>query len=173
MLIRKILTQQIDKIGWENVTNCHILADCPNGTNYWVNKCALPSRCFLPISARYLLSEAFAVKCFFMSLTAAEVNESKARLRRATAMTTTARVGTPYIKISARRRRVDRAIQLLQPISPDGAFGQNVGRVGTPKMGRGKGVKNLNFQKQNDPAQAYNFLSSPAKHQNPKQKTAT
>ena len=61
-----------------------------------------------------------------MSLTAAEVNDSKARLRRATAMTTTARVGTPYIKISARRRRVDRAIQLLQPISPDGAFGQNV-----------------------------------------------
>ena len=25
MLIRKILTQQIDKICWENVTNCHIL----------------------------------------------------------------------------------------------------------------------------------------------------
>ena len=75
-----------------------------------------------------------------MSLTAAEVNGCKARLRRATAMTTTVRVGTPYIKISARRRRVERALQLLQPISPDGAFGQNVGRVGTPKMGRVKGV---------------------------------
>ena len=34
-------------------------------------------------------------------------------------------------------------------------------------------VKNLNFQKQKDRSQAYNFLSSPAKHQNPKQKTAT
>ena len=34
MLIRKILTQRIDKIGWENVTNCHMLADGPNGTNY-------------------------------------------------------------------------------------------------------------------------------------------
>ena len=58
-----------------------------------------------------------------------------------TAPTTTPKVATPYIKISARRRRIERALQLLQPISPDGAFGQNVGRVGTPKMGRVKGVK--------------------------------
>ena len=58
-------------------------------------------------------------------------------------MTTNGRVGTPYTKISARRRRVERAIQVLQPISPDGAFGQNVGRVGTPKMGRVKGVNTV------------------------------
>ena len=38
MLILKILTQRIDKIGQQTVTNCHILADSPNGTNYWVNK---------------------------------------------------------------------------------------------------------------------------------------
>ena len=82
-----------------------------------------------------------------MSLTTAEVNGSKkARLRRANAMTTNARVGPPYIKISARRRRVERAIQVLQPISPDGAFGQNVGRVGTPKVGRVKGVKKPYFR---------------------------
>ena len=55
-------------------------------------------------------------------------------------MATTARVGTPDIKISARRWRVERALQLVQPISRSGAFGQNVGRLGTPKRPRAKGV---------------------------------
>ena len=37
-------------------------------------------------------------------------------------------------------RRFDRALQLLRPSSPDGAFGQKVGRLGTPKRRRGKRV---------------------------------
>ena len=76
-----------------------------------------------------------------MSLTAAEVNDSKARLRRATASTAQRTYEVYSIVGRVSPRRFDRAIQLLQPISPDGAFGQNVGRVGTPKMGRVKGVK--------------------------------
>ena len=82
-----------------------------------------------------------------MSLTAAEVNDSKARLRRATASTAQRTYEVYSIVGSVSPRRFDRAIQLVQPISPDGAFGQNVGRVGTPKMGRVKGV-NININKQ-------------------------
>ena len=78
-------------------------------------------------------SGGFAVDCSFISLTAAKVYGSKARLRRATAVATTARVGTPYIKISARRRRVEQAIQLLRPGCPSRAIGQKAGRPGTPK----------------------------------------
>ena len=92
------------------------------------------------VSPTTLLVDGWAASSSVISLTAAEVYGSKARLRRATAASITARVATPYIKISARRRRVERALQLLQPISPDGAFGQKVGRLGTPKRPRGEGV---------------------------------
>ena len=34
ILILNIVTQRIDKIGQQTVTNCHIFADCPNDTNY-------------------------------------------------------------------------------------------------------------------------------------------
>ena len=84
---------------------------------------------------------AFAVECSFISLTAAEVNGSKARLRRATASTAQRTYEVYSIVGSVSARRFDRALQLLRPISPDGAFGQKVGRVGTPKVGRAKGVK--------------------------------
>ena len=95
MLILKIVTQHIDKIGQQTAKRTAALADGPNGTNYWVNQYFLPFRCFLPISATYLPSDGFAVECPFTSLTAAEEYGSKARLRRATDMTTNVRVGTP------------------------------------------------------------------------------
>ena len=117
MLIRKILTQRDDKIGHSKLWRTVILADCPHGTNYWLYRYFLPSRWFVPISARYLLSQAFAVKCFFMSLTAAEVNDSKARLRRATASTAQRTYEVYSIVGSVSARRFDRALQLIRQIS--------------------------------------------------------
>ena len=85
------------------------------------------------VSPTTLLVDGWAANSSVISPTAAQSNGSISRLRRATAPTTTPKVATPYIKISARRRRVERALQLLRPSSPDGAFGQKVGRRGTPK----------------------------------------
>ena len=113
----------------------------PNRNKKLVSKSILPIMCEDCVSPTTLLVDGWAANSPVISPTAAQSNGSISRLRRATAPTTTARVGTPYIKISARRRRIERALQLLQPISPDGAFGQNVGRLGPPKNARGKGVK--------------------------------
>ena len=76
-----------------------------------------------------------------MSLTAAEVNDSKARLRRATASTAQRTYEVYSIVGSVSPRRFDRALQVQLEPTPDGAIGQKVGRVGTPKVGRVKVVK--------------------------------
>ena len=113
----------------------------PNLNKKLVSKSILPIMCEDCVSPTTLLVDGWAANSSVISPTAAQSNGSISRLRRATAPTTTPRVATPYIKISARRRRVERALQLLRPSSPDGAFGQKVGRLGTPKRARGKGVK--------------------------------
>ena len=105
----------------------------PNRNKKLVSTSILPIMCEDCVSPTTLLVDGWAANSSVISPTTTQSNGSISRLRRATAPTTTTRVANPYVKISARSWRVDRAYSRLRPSSPDGAFGQKVGRLGTPK----------------------------------------
>ena len=116
----------------------------PNRNKKLVSKSILPIMCEGCVSPTTLLVDGWAANSSVISLTAAEVYGSKARLRRATASTPQRTYEVYSIVGSVSARRFDRALKLSRPSFPSPAIGQKVGRRGTPKRPRAKGVNPCN-----------------------------
>ena len=141
MFILKTLTIQMDKIGSQLPNELPHWQIALTALNYSVNKYVLPSRSLPSISSTTLVVDGFAVDCSFISNGGIQTNKSKSPSAARAASTPQRTYEVYSIVGSVSARRFDRALKLSRPSFPSPAIGQKVGRRGTPKRPRAKGVE--------------------------------